>query len=121
VAVFNAHVWSIARRHGCSVLDLWGTRSLMDWRMWADDRIHLTPEGHQRVAEAALVALGLEPDSPDWDDPLVPLPPPGRVERLRADARWARVHGAPWVGRHVRGRSTGDGRSGKRPELHPVA
>ena len=53
VGVFNAHVWSIARRHGAYVLDLWGMRALMDWRMWADDRIHLTTEGHARVAQAA--------------------------------------------------------------------
>jgi lysophospholipase L1-like esterase len=121
VAVLNAHVWSIARRHGGYVLDLWGMRSLMDWRMWADDRIHLTPEGHRRVAQAALVALGLPPDTPDWDDPLIPLPPTGRAERWRQDARWAREHVVPWVGRHVRGRSSGDGRDGKRPALEPMA
>jgi lysophospholipase L1-like esterase len=56
---FNANVWSIARRHGCYVLDLWGLRSLGSFTVWADDRLHLLPGGHARVASAALVTLGL--------------------------------------------------------------
>ena len=116
VAVFNAHIWSMARRHGAHVLDLWGMTALRDWSKWADDRIHLTPEGHRLVADAALVALGLEPERPDWSAPAPPAARPG----LRADARWARDHLAPWVNRHLHGRSSGDGRTGKRPELAPL-
>ncbi|MDM7830498.1 SGNH/GDSL hydrolase family protein [Cellulomonas edaphi] len=120
VGIFNAHVWSIARRHGAHVLDQWGMRSLRDWRMWADDRIHLTTDGHARVAQAALVALGLTPDVPDWDDPLEPLPPLPRGDRMREDARWMREHVYPWATRRLRGRSSGDLRVPKRPELRPV-
>jgi hypothetical protein len=36
------------------------------------------------------------------------------------DARWARIHAAPWVARRVRGVSTGDGVNPKRPELLPL-
>lgn len=118
--VLNSHLWTIARRHGASVLDVWGLRSLQDWRMWADDRIHLTPAGHERVAQAALVGLGLAPDTPDWDDPLTPLPPLPLPQRLAQDGRWARDHLSPWVGRHLRGRSSGDGRPPKRPTLTPL-
>lgn len=120
VAVLNSHIWSIARRHGAYVLDMWGMRSLRDWRMWSDDRIHLTTDGHRRVAQAALVALGLPPDDERWDDPLVPLPPPPLGARVRSDAAWVRRHAYPWAARHLRGRSSGDGRSPKRPELAPV-
>ena len=95
VALYNTMIWSIARRHGAHVLDLWGMRSLDDWRMWAEDRIHLTTAGHERVVQAALVALGLEPDVPDWDDPLTPLPPTPCVDRARSNAHWLRVHAAP--------------------------
>nr|WP_311836337.1 SGNH/GDSL hydrolase family protein [Cellulomonas fimi] len=120
VGVYNAHIWSIARRHGAHVLDLWGMRSLRDWRMWADDRIHLTSDGHARVAQAALVALGLAPDETRWDDPLTPLPPTPRLEQMRGDARWLREHVYPWATRRLRGRSSGDLRVPKRPGLAPV-
>ncbi|WP_291761499.1 SGNH/GDSL hydrolase family protein [Cellulomonas sp. 73-145] len=120
LGVYNTHIWSIARRNGAHVVDLWGMRSLADWRMWADDRIHLTTDGHARVAQAALVALGLPPDRDDWDDPLAPLPPVPRVEQLRADARWLRVHAYPWATRRLRRSSSGDARRPKRPQPAPV-
>ena len=120
VAVMNAHVWSIARRHGAHVLDLWGMRSLRDWRMWAPDRIHLTTEGHRRVGQGALVALGLEPDDDAWDDPLAPLPPLPRLTQVQADVDWWRAHAYPWATRRLRGRSSGDLRGPKRPELLPL-
>jgi lysophospholipase L1-like esterase len=120
VAVYNAHIWSIARRHDAHVLDLWGMRSLRDWRMWADDRIHLTTDGHARVAQAALVGLGLAPDEERWDDPLTPLPPTPRIAQVRDDAKWLREHVYPWATRRLRGHSSGDLRVPKRPELSPV-
>ncbi|HEY5516446.1 MAG TPA: SGNH/GDSL hydrolase family protein [Pengzhenrongella sp.] len=120
VALYNSYVWSMARRHDAHVLDLWGMKSLHDWRMWAQDRIHLTTEGHARVAQAALVALGLRPDDAAWDDPLTPLPPTPRLERAMADAAWVREHLYPWATRRLRGRSTGDLWGPKRPVLGPV-
>ncbi|WP_341359407.1 SGNH/GDSL hydrolase family protein [Georgenia sp. M64] len=116
VAVYNAHVWSLARRHGASVMDVWGMRSLRDWRMWAPDRIHLTTAGHERVAQAALVALGVGADDTAWDDPLAPLPPVARAERLRSDLLWARQYATPWIGRRLRRRSSGDTRPPKHAE-----
>jgi hypothetical protein len=120
VGIYNALIWSMARRHGAYVLDAWGMRSLADWRMWAEDRIHLTSEGHARVAQAALVGLGLEPDDPAWDDPLTPLPPTPRLTRARQDAQWVRVHVYPWATRRLRGQSSGDLRVPKRPQLSPL-
>ncbi|PFG39182.1 lysophospholipase L1-like esterase [Georgenia soli] len=120
VAVFNAHLWTIARRHGAHVLDVWGMRSLRDWRMWAEDRIHLSTEGHERVTQGALVALGLGAETPDWDDPLEPLPPAARAERLREDLTWLRTYAGPWVGRRLRRRSSGDARAPKRPRPQVV-
>jgi len=120
VGVYNAHVWAIARRQGAYVLDLWGLRALQDWRMWSDDRIHLTPEGHRRVAQAALVGLGQAPDEEDWDDPLTPLPPSPAIDRARQNAQWLRAHVVPWAQRRITGVSSGDGRLPKAPELQPV-
>ncbi|CAM3668834.1 SGNH/GDSL hydrolase family protein [Isoptericola cucumis] len=115
VGQYNANIWSIARKHGAHVLDLWGLNPLFDLRMWSDDRIHLTPEGHRRVADAALVGLGLSPDDAAYAAQLDPLPPQAFVERARANAQWARTHVVPWVQRRIKHTSSGDGREPKWP------
>lgn len=117
--VWNALLWGIAGRHDCYVLDQWNLAFLRDWRMWATDRIHLSSEGHQRVARAAFAALG-HPDVDDaWRTPLDPMPPAARREELAQNARWAREYAAPWVGRRLRRRSSGDLLDAKRPRLRP--
>jgi lysophospholipase L1-like esterase len=119
VATFNSHLWSIARRQGAFVLDLWGMRALRDRRMWAADRIHLTSEGHRRVALQALEVLGL-PAGEDWVTPLPPEPPRPRRDAMREDARWAREYLGPWIGRRLHGRSSGDTVQPKRPVPEPL-
>lgn len=114
--VFNANIWSIAQKHGAYVLDLWGMRSLFDLRLWAEDRLHLTPEGHRRVMNAALVGLRLTPDDAAYDEPLEPAPPAPFVEKAKADAEWAREHVVPWVRRRLTHTSSGDGRAAKWPQ-----
>ncbi|GAB2970268.1 SGNH/GDSL hydrolase family protein [Actinotalea caeni] len=117
MAVYTAHIGAIARRHGCYVLDQWGLAALSDLRMWAPDRIHLSPEGHHRLSQAALVGLGLEPDDAAWQQPLPAVETPPALERLRGHGAWLRRDVAPWVGRGIRGTSTGDARAPKRPRL----
>ncbi len=119
-AVHTANIWSIARRHEAHVIDQWGLHALRDWRMWSDDRIHMTSEGHRRVAMAALEALGLAPADADWSTPLEPAPPISRRAALQANAQWAREYVGPWVHRRLTGRSSGDNRRAKRPEIGPV-
>ncbi|HET9022734.1 MAG TPA: SGNH/GDSL hydrolase family protein, partial [Ornithinibacter sp.] len=114
-AVHTANIFTIAQRHGAHVLNLWGMAALRDWRMWAEDRIHLTSEGHRRVALAALTALGHDTDQADWTSPLPPAERATRREELRGHAAWARTHAAPWVQRRVQGRSSGDTVLAKRP------
>ena len=116
-AVHTANLFTIAQRHGCSVLNLWGMAALRDWRMWGEDRIHLTSEGHRRVALAALEALGHPADDDAWRMPLPPADRATRREQLRGHAQWARTHAAPWVQRRLRGTSSGDSLRAKRPEL----
>ncbi|WP_338146688.1 SGNH/GDSL hydrolase family protein [Streptomyces boncukensis] len=116
---FFAFIDEVAERHGALVVDLYASETLGDPRMWAEDRLHLTHEGHSRVAEAVWQRLGL-PAERDWDAPLPPPEPVPWRARRRADARFARVHLLPWVGRRLTGRSSGDGRPPKRPELAPL-
>ncbi|MCU4749853.1 MULTISPECIES: SGNH/GDSL hydrolase family protein [unclassified Streptomyces] len=114
-----AHIDTLAARHeGVVVADLYASRALGDPRMWADDRLHLTTEGHRRVAEAVWQRLG-HPASFDWDAPLPPPTPVGFGQRVGTNVRFAREHLLPWIGRRLTGRSSGDGRAPKRPELSP--
>lgn len=121
VATLYNSIWSIGRRHGAHVIDMWGMRSLLDWRMWCRDRIHLTSEGHRRVANAALVALGLGPDDADWDTPLPPRPPLSFGDTVNWHAEWVSQELVPWMVRHFKGQSSGDGRGPKRPQPLPMA
>jgi lysophospholipase L1-like esterase len=119
-ATYTAHIWSIARRHDAYVLDLWGMSALRDWRMWAPDRIHLTSEGHRRVALNAFTALGFKAPDDGWATPLPAADPVSRVQAARANALWARQYLLPWVQRRLRGQSSGDAFSAKRPTLTPL-
>jgi lysophospholipase L1-like esterase len=114
-----ACVDELAARYGAVVVDLYGAPSLGDPRLWDIDRLHLTAEGHRRVAEAVWQALGQEPEDTDWHTPPPVTAPPAWVARRVADVRFARQHLMPWIGRRLTGRSSGDGRPAKRPELLP--
>ncbi|MCQ9179828.1 SGNH/GDSL hydrolase family protein [Streptomyces sp. IBSBF 2953] len=115
-------VEELGARHGALVVDLYGAPSLSDPRMWDVDRLHLTAEGHRRVAEAVWQTLGHDPtdsEGMEWHVPMAATPPPGWAARRVADARFARRHLLPWIGRRLTGRSSGDGLPPKRPELLP--
>ncbi|MEU8774807.1 SGNH/GDSL hydrolase family protein [Streptomyces sp. NPDC048606] len=113
-----AFLEELAARHDALLVDLYGAPVLGDPRLWDVDRLHLTPEGHRRVAEAVWQALGLPPEE-DWRAPLPPPVAPGWTVRRTSDLRFARTHLLPWIGRRLTGRSSGDGRPAKRPELLP--
>ncbi|MER6606142.1 SGNH/GDSL hydrolase family protein [Streptomyces sp. NPDC000927] len=102
---------ALAARHGAAVVDLYGAPALGDPRLWDVDRLHLTADGHRRVAEAVWQTLGLPPES-DWRTPLPRSAPAKWVVRRVEDVRFARRHLLPWIGRRLTGRSSGDGRTG---------
>ncbi|MFB6708552.1 SGNH/GDSL hydrolase family protein [Streptomyces sp. NPDC056333] len=119
IATYTAHVRSIADRYDCPVLDLWSLRSVQDRRAWDDDRLHLSPEGHTRVALRAAQVLGLDvPADPDQEWP--PQAQRGTLEVRRDDIHWAREYLVPWIGRRLRGESSGDHVEAKRPDLLPL-
>jgi lysophospholipase L1-like esterase len=129
IAAYDMHLRAIADDHGCQLVDLWSMRVLRDPRAWSPDRLHLTSEGHRRVALRAREVLGLAAPE-DWR---VPLPAPSAVDgrdadaggaawlaARRQDARWATQYAMPWVRRRLTGASSGDGLDPKRPDLLPV-
>ncbi|MFJ8058374.1 SGNH/GDSL hydrolase family protein [Streptomyces sp. NPDC096142] len=107
IATYNGHVRAIADRYGCPVLDLWSLKTIQDRRAWDGDRLHLSPEGHTRVALRAGQVLGVEVPA-DPDQPWPPLPPRGPLDIRRDDVHWAREYLVPWIGRRLRGESSGD-------------
>lgn len=79
----------------------------------------LVARGHTRVAQRAAQVLGLEvaadPDRP-W--PVEQWRPPSAVRR--DNIQWAREYLVPWIGRRLRGESSGDEVAPKRPDLLPL-
>ncbi|GAA3241507.1 SGNH/GDSL hydrolase family protein [Actinocorallia longicatena] len=119
VATLNVHLRSIADRLDLRVVDLWSMPELCDDGAWDEDRLHMTPEGHRRLAVAIAEFLDV-PTGEEWRGEW-----PERVvlpwrEAKQADLHWARTYLLPWVQRRIKGRSSGDGRVAKRPELAPV-
>jgi len=112
-AELTANIYTIAAKHDCYVTDVWGLRALRDWRMWADDRIHMSALGHRLVAKRAYAALGF-PVGAGVFDPLPRQPSVPLADQARGHAVWARTYLAPWVVRRIRGTSTGDTLNGKR-------
>ena len=139
-AVLTMYVREIAARYNCLIADLWTMRILTDRRLWTPDRLHLTPDGHRRVALLACEVAGLATKE-DWRAPLdVIQDRQGQTGRLLApshvgaaltwaaarwnDVEWVFEHAAPYVSRRLHGVSSGDGIVAKRPQLavlSPVA
>ena len=109
----NAATHAIADRYGCRVVDFWGCAVFDDDVFWDEDRLHLSPEGHELAARAVLESLGLADAS--WRTPQASLPPASLLRRAGGHAAWTVHHLGPWLGRRIRGRSSGDGLTPKRP------
>ena len=118
VDAFNSMLEGVARSRGARLAPL-PPRSVFGLpEAWSSDRLHLSPLGHQRFALGILHTLDL-PTPAVWDEPLVPTPGPGSVQRAIGEVRWWAGFAGPWIGRRLTGRSSGDGRTGKRLELQP--
>ncbi|HLR84146.1 MAG TPA: SGNH/GDSL hydrolase family protein [Nocardioidaceae bacterium] len=119
VAIYNELVREVADRHGVTLVDYWRLSEYRDSRMWDVDRMHMSAAGHQRMAIAVLDALGVE-------HPLVPhdlgeRPRLDKKQQRDADLEWAKAYAVPWVQRRLKGTSSGDDVSAKRPTLQPIS
>jgi hypothetical protein len=132
---YNDGLRDLARRNGILIIDLETIPATTDPRLWSHDRLHLNPEGHRRLAMGVLALVRGEPDGgaelgltsyppedlPEWASELPPMPSVARPKQVRQDLGWAFRYLVPWIGRRVAGRSSGDGRTAKRPDLTPAA
>ncbi|MFN8152076.1 MAG: SGNH/GDSL hydrolase family protein [Solirubrobacterales bacterium] len=115
VLAFNETIRRIATGRGAVLVDL-DRQGVTNPRYWSPDRLHANRLGHERMAAAAASALGVDPGE-GWDE-VLPMPAPApRPIRFARDAAWAGRHLTPWLVRRLRGRSSGDGRDPKRPDL----
>ncbi len=119
IATYNMHLRAIADRYGCDVVDVWSMRVLDDARAWSWDRLHLSPEGHRRMALRVAEVLGV-PVEGDWKQPWPPADPRDWRSARQEDLHWAREFLVPWIGRRLTGRSSGDNVNPKRPSLDPL-
>lgn len=120
VSELNAHIRAAAARHGVAVADIAHHPVSTDPRLWSVDRLHAGPLGHARIAEAVAQALHLPRSDDSWTHPLPPQALPSGWQSTGAELRWAAAFLGPWLGRRLRGRSSGDGRTAKRPDLLPL-
>ncbi|MGH3950574.1 MAG: SGNH/GDSL hydrolase family protein [Pseudonocardiaceae bacterium] len=118
IAIYNADLRATAELHGARVVDLWAMDVLSDPRAWSADRLHFTSEAHRRIALRTAEVLGVPTDE-DWRDRWPETERPHWISLRRSDIEWTRAHLLPWIRRHLRGESMGDGLAPKRPELAP--
>ncbi|MCM2270579.1 MAG: SGNH/GDSL hydrolase family protein [Thermoanaerobaculia bacterium] len=121
LATLNGRIRAVAARHDARLVDFERHPVAADPRLWSDDRLHANASGHARIAAALAHALALPGADDAWQEPLPPAPRLGTARRIADELAWTRRHLLPWLWRHLRGRSAGDGRSAKRPELLPLA
>ena len=115
-ARYYMHIRAIADAHGCFLVDQWSMKVLTDPRAWDEDRLHMSPEGHRRLALRVAEVLGV-PVAERWDEPWPEREPVAWSQARREDLAWVRDSLGPWIGRRLTGRSSGDSVTAKRPEL----
>ncbi|MFB6612261.1 SGNH/GDSL hydrolase family protein [Agromyces sp. NPDC056379] len=116
-ARLTAALVDLADRPGVTFVDNFNDVGLRDIRYWSPDKLHLNALGHARVASNVLTGLGVAVPV-EWGVEEVAAAPSG--PRSRNTAAYYREFVLPWIGRRLTGRSSGDGRTAKRPTLAPV-
>lgn len=119
VRALNAALRGAAARAGAVLVDVAAHPVATDPRLWSGDRLHANALGHARIAHALAHAIGLPNADDSWMAPLPLVAPASPGARLVAELAWGRHYFLPWVWRHLRGRSSGDGVGAKRPRLEP--
>jgi len=113
----NEEIRRAAARYGFRLVDLYDAPSMTDPDTWSNDRVHGSTKGHKLFAAAAAEALGLPGSNHDWANVDRPGRRPSLGSQAHSQVLWTQNMMMPWLWRHVRGLSEGDGRGPKRPRL----
>lgn len=113
----NDGIRAAAARHDVRVVETFPVAVTTDARIWSVDRLHASPFGHQMIADSMAHTLELPGSDDSWTRPLPVLPPRGWLAVVGAEMRWLGGFLGPWLGRRIRGVSSGTGRTAKRPDL----
>jgi lysophospholipase L1-like esterase len=113
---FNSIVREVADKFNLLVMDASMDPESSNPNLLAFDRLHLTPTGHYRVAQAVLEKIGA-PFDVTWKEPVINSKKKPWIIRKSLTVWWFISFALPWVWRRIRGRSSGDARSGKYTSL----
>ncbi|MFG1931658.1 SGNH/GDSL hydrolase family protein [Mycobacterium sp. NPDC048908] len=114
-AVYNELLRGIADDLGLQLVDFWRFTEFRDPRLWAGDRIHLSPLGHERMAAKVLDSLTVSHGLPTRAAALLATDLPTR--NFRANVEWTLAFAAPWVAKRLRRATPGAGVKPKYPVL----
>lgn len=118
----TAMVGDLAGKHRVEFVDVFNDAELRRAGYWSPDRLHLGPDGHRRVADLVLSALGLKTSAHT-----IGSEPTGTPRPVLAELRYYRDHVLPWAYRALRDRSSGGSDDAKHsswvavPPLSPAA
>ncbi len=123
MAAFNQSIREIAGRTGATLVDMAQELDVYDPRGWSPDRLHANAVGHEYLMLGAAKALGVPQAAQQLEDLKATAESVEERSAARAyidEAAWVWEHLRPWIVRRLKGVSSGDGVSAKRPELAPV-
>ncbi len=120
MACMNEAIAAGAARYGFKLVDLYHAPSMTQPDTWSDDRVHGSTKGHMLFAAAAAEALNLPSSNHDWAQAGPAEAEPTMRSRAYSQWLWTKNMLAPWLWREVRGKSDGDGREPKRPQLESL-
>jgi lysophospholipase L1-like esterase len=100
-----------AAEYGVPVLDVFRIEKFNDLCFWAEDMVHFSGYGHTRIANKAADLLNLSHRFEEEEE--FEMLGPGR--NFFETMRWIWVYVLPFIGRRIRGVSSGDGLEPKYP------
>ncbi|MBY0287523.1 MAG: SGNH/GDSL hydrolase family protein [Mycobacteriaceae bacterium] len=114
-AIYNELLRTVVDDLGVQLVDFWRYNEFRDPRLWAGDRVHLSPLGHERMAAKVLDTLTVPHSLTSRSAALLASSPP--VRSWWQNLRWATAFAAPWAARRLRRVTPGAGIEPKLPGL----